>query len=100
LALRGELREKAIHYLRQAGLKASARSALQDAWLWFEQALDDWLSGSALRTARHIERAARQFVLRFCAGAWRSIAPILSNKASGRHSLSTLFSARSLPSVG
>ena len=27
-ALRGELREKAVHYLRQAGLKAAARSAL------------------------------------------------------------------------
>ena len=38
-ALRGELREKAVHYLRQAGLKASARSALQDARGWFEQAL-------------------------------------------------------------
>jgi class 3 adenylate cyclase/tetratricopeptide (TPR) repeat protein len=39
-ALRGELREKAIDYLRQAGRKASARSALQDARLWFEHALD------------------------------------------------------------
>jgi tetratricopeptide (TPR) repeat protein len=38
-ALRGELREKAVHYLRQAGEKASARSALQDAQAWFEQAL-------------------------------------------------------------
>ena len=38
-ALRGELREKAVHYLRQAGLKAAARSALQDARGWFEQAL-------------------------------------------------------------
>ena len=38
-ALRGELREKAVHYLRQAGLKAAARSALQDARVWFEQAL-------------------------------------------------------------
>jgi predicted ATPase len=27
-AVRGELREKAVHYLRQAGLKAAARSAL------------------------------------------------------------------------
>ena len=39
-ALRGELREKAVHYLRQAGLKAAARSALPDARGWFEQALD------------------------------------------------------------
>jgi class 3 adenylate cyclase/tetratricopeptide (TPR) repeat protein len=38
-ALRGELREKAVHYLRQAGNKATARSALQDARGWFEQAL-------------------------------------------------------------
>jgi len=38
-AVRGELREKAVHYLRQAGLKAAARSALPDARVWFEQAL-------------------------------------------------------------
>ncbi|MEK7384813.1 MAG: hypothetical protein AABZ83_00105, partial [candidate division NC10 bacterium] len=38
-AFRGELREKAIDYLRQAGLKAAARSALSDARVWFEQAL-------------------------------------------------------------
>jgi transcriptional regulator with AAA-type ATPase domain/tetratricopeptide (TPR) repeat protein len=38
-AVRGELREKAMHYLRQAGNKAAARSALQDARAWFEQAL-------------------------------------------------------------
>src|SRR5678815_139979 len=38
-ALRGELREKAVDYLRQAGLKAAARSALPDARGWFEQTL-------------------------------------------------------------
>ena len=38
-ALRGDLREKAVHYLRQAALKAAARSPLQDARAWFEQAL-------------------------------------------------------------
>src|SRR5262245_56911974 len=38
-ALRGELREKAVDYLRQAGAKAAAGSALQDARIWFEQAL-------------------------------------------------------------
>ena len=38
-AVLGELREKAVHYLRQAGVKAAARSALQDARAWFEQAL-------------------------------------------------------------
>ncbi len=44
-AVRGELREK-VHYLRQAGLKAAARSALQDGRAWFEQALGAYqLSG-------------------------------------------------------
>jgi len=38
-AVRGELREKAVHYLRQAGEKAAARSALPDALGRFEQAL-------------------------------------------------------------
>jgi class 3 adenylate cyclase/tetratricopeptide (TPR) repeat protein len=38
-AIRGELREKAVHYLRQAGLKAAAQSAVQDARAWFEQAV-------------------------------------------------------------
>jgi class 3 adenylate cyclase/tetratricopeptide (TPR) repeat protein len=38
-ALRGELRDKAVHYLRQAGGKAAARSALPEARAWFEQAL-------------------------------------------------------------
>jgi class 3 adenylate cyclase/tetratricopeptide (TPR) repeat protein len=38
-AVRGELREKAVHYLRQAGLKAVARSAPQDARPWLDQAL-------------------------------------------------------------
>jgi tetratricopeptide (TPR) repeat protein len=38
-AVRGELREKAVHYLRQAGLRATARWALPDARAWFEQAL-------------------------------------------------------------
>jgi class 3 adenylate cyclase/tetratricopeptide (TPR) repeat protein len=39
-ALRGELREKAVGYLRQAGAKANGRSAFQDARLWFEQGLN------------------------------------------------------------
>jgi class 3 adenylate cyclase len=38
-ALQGELQVKAVRYLRQAGLKAAARSAPQDARAWFEQAL-------------------------------------------------------------
>jgi class 3 adenylate cyclase/tetratricopeptide (TPR) repeat protein len=38
-ALRGDLREKAVRYLRQAGNKSMGRSALQDARAWYEQAL-------------------------------------------------------------
>ncbi len=38
-AFHGELGEKAVSYLRQAGLKADARSALSDARVWFEQGL-------------------------------------------------------------
>ena len=38
-AVRGELKEKAVHYLRQAGRKGAARSALSDARIWLEQAL-------------------------------------------------------------
>jgi len=39
-AVRGNLREKAVDYLRQAGLKAAGRSALHDARVSFNQALD------------------------------------------------------------
>jgi predicted ATPase len=38
-ALCGEVWEKAVHYLRQAGLRATARSALLEARVWLEQAL-------------------------------------------------------------
>ncbi len=39
-AVRADLKEKAVHYLRQCGTKAAARSALSDAKDCFEQALD------------------------------------------------------------
>jgi tetratricopeptide (TPR) repeat protein len=39
-ALHGALADKALHYLRQAGLNAAARAAPQDARVRFEQALD------------------------------------------------------------
>jgi class 3 adenylate cyclase/tetratricopeptide (TPR) repeat protein len=38
--VQGELKEKAAHYLRQAGAKAAARSAVATARTLFEQALD------------------------------------------------------------
>lgn len=49
-AVRGELKDKALYYLRQAGGKAAARSALSDARNWFEQALDILASLSESRT--------------------------------------------------
>ena len=54
-ALRGELREKAVHYLRQAGHKAAARSALPEARGWFEQALG--VLGRCRRAASTLEQA-------------------------------------------
>jgi class 3 adenylate cyclase len=39
-AVHGELMEKAVHYSREAGAKAAARGALQEARTSFEQALD------------------------------------------------------------
>jgi class 3 adenylate cyclase/tetratricopeptide (TPR) repeat protein len=48
-AVEAELREKAVHYLRRAGGKAVARSALSDARTWFEQALDVLKSVPATR---------------------------------------------------
>jgi class 3 adenylate cyclase/tetratricopeptide (TPR) repeat protein len=38
-AFQGNLKEKAVYYLRQAGLKAAARSSVPDSRAWFEQAL-------------------------------------------------------------
>jgi class 3 adenylate cyclase/tetratricopeptide (TPR) repeat protein len=39
-AVRGEVWEKAFQYCRQAGVRATARSAHQEAVAWLEQALD------------------------------------------------------------
>ena len=56
-AVRAGLGEKAAGYLRQAGLKASARSALADARSWMEQALDilDALPDSASTLTQRFE---------------------------------------------
>jgi class 3 adenylate cyclase/tetratricopeptide (TPR) repeat protein len=40
-ASRGALGQRAVDYLRQAGRKAAARSALRDAMTWYEQGLAD-----------------------------------------------------------
>jgi class 3 adenylate cyclase/tetratricopeptide (TPR) repeat protein len=59
-ALRGEMREQAVPYLRQAGLKAAERSALREARAWFEEAL------SILRVLPESRSALEQaFEIRF-----------------------------------
>jgi DNA-binding SARP family transcriptional activator/tetratricopeptide (TPR) repeat protein len=78
-ALRGELWEKAVHYLRQAGDRAAARSALPDARAWFVQALDalDLLpeSQSTLREAFEIRLALRPVLAQL--GEHQQVLPLL-----------------------
>jgi predicted ATPase len=57
-ALRGRLGEKAVHYLRQAGLKATARSALREALARFDEALHA-LGGAGGKCSRAVPRARR-----------------------------------------
>ena len=83
-ALRGELREKAVDYLRQAGLKAAARSA-PDARLWFEQALGVLKALPATRST--LEQA---FEIRL------ELRPVLSQLGEVRQILETLREAETL----
>jgi class 3 adenylate cyclase/tetratricopeptide (TPR) repeat protein len=84
-ALRGELREKAVHYLRQAGVKAAARSALPDARVWFEQAL------GALETLPESPSTLEQaFEIRF------ELRPVLNLLGEARRSLESLREAEAL----
>jgi class 3 adenylate cyclase/tetratricopeptide (TPR) repeat protein len=84
-AVRGELREKAVDYLRQAGLKAAARSALPDARVWFEQALGvlEALPGSQAT----LEQA---FEIRF------ELRPVLTMLGEVRRALERLREAEAL----
>jgi class 3 adenylate cyclase/tetratricopeptide (TPR) repeat protein len=84
-ALRGELREKAVHYLRQAGLKADARSAFQDALACFEQAL------GVLETLPESQATlAQAFDIRL------ELRPALSHLGEGRRTLERLREAEIL----
>ena len=84
-ALRGEMREKAVHYLRQAGLKADARSAFQDALACFEQAL------GALEVLPERQATLEQaFDIRL------ELRPALSHLGEGRRTLERLREAESL----
>jgi tetratricopeptide (TPR) repeat protein len=84
-ALRGEMREKAVHYLRQAGLKADARSAFQDALACFEQAL------GVLEVLPESQATLEQaFDIRL------ELPPALSHLGEGRRTLERLREAESL----
>jgi class 3 adenylate cyclase/tetratricopeptide (TPR) repeat protein len=84
-ALRGELREKAVHYLRQAGLKAATRSALQAARGWFEQALGVL---EALPESQAILEQAYEIRL--------ELRSVLAQLGEGRQSLEQLREAENL----
>jgi predicted ATPase len=75
-ALRGELRDKAVDYLRRAGQKAAARSALVEARSWFEQALD------RLEDAQRLANRAVEFLpprSGFAIHAWHLLGDIATH---------------------
>jgi predicted ATPase len=84
-AFRGELRERAVHYLRQAGLKADARSSLRDALACFEQALG--VLEALPESASTLEQA---FDIRL------ELRPALSNLGETRRTLERLREAEAL----
>ncbi len=84
-ALRGELRERAVDYLQQAGLKAAARSAPQDALVWFEQALG--LLGALPENQATLEQA---FEIRL------ELRPVMQQLGEGRRILERLREAEAL----
>jgi tetratricopeptide (TPR) repeat protein len=84
-ALRGELREKAVHYLRQAGLKADARSAPREALACFEQAL-----GVLEALPESVSTVEQGFDIRL------ELRPVLSILGEGRRMLERLREAEAL----
>jgi len=84
-AVRSGLKEKALHYLREAGAKAAARSALPDARAWFEQALD--ILNSLPESHAAMEQA---FEIRL------ELRPVLRQLGEGRQMLAHLREAETL----
>jgi len=84
-AVRGDLKEKAVHYLRQSGAKAAARSALADAQACFEQAL------GILRTQpESITTLEQGFEIRL------ELRPVLRQLGEGRQMLDHLREAEAI----
>ncbi len=95
-ASRGEVWDKAVAYLRQAGAKAIGHSAYREAVTFFEQALE------ALRhlpDSRHTREQAIDLRLdmRFALSAFGEFRRILDPAARGRH---PCHDARRFPSTG
>lgn len=84
-AVRGELKDKAVHYLRQSGAKAAARSALCDAKACFEQALDILKTQPETRTT--LEQG---FEIRL------ELRPVLRQLGEGRQMLEHLREAEAI----
>jgi transcriptional regulator with AAA-type ATPase domain/tetratricopeptide (TPR) repeat protein len=84
-AVNGGLREKAVGYLQQAGLKASAKSALADARTWFEHALGVLATLPESRTTRE-----QTFEILF------QLRPVLSQLGEVRRSREPLLQAATL----
>jgi class 3 adenylate cyclase/tetratricopeptide (TPR) repeat protein len=84
-ARQGELRETAVRYLRQAGLRAAARSALSDARAWFEQAL-----GTLETLPENRSTLEQGFEIRL------ELRPVLTQLRDVRHALERLHEAESL----
>lgn len=84
-AVQGELQEKAVHYLRQAGARAAARSALSDARIWFERALS--ILKSLPETQATLEQA---FEIRF------ELRPVLRQLGEARQMVAHLREAEDL----
>src|SRR5262249_41188967 len=84
-ALHGELREKAVHFLRQAGLKAAAQSAFLAARAWFERAT------SVLETLPETSSSLEQAIdIRL------QLRPVLTQLGEARAMLQPLAQAESL----
>jgi class 3 adenylate cyclase/tetratricopeptide (TPR) repeat protein len=84
-ALQGELRETAVRYLRRAGLRAAARSALSDARAWFEQAL-----GALEALPENRSTLEQGFEIRL------ELRPVLTQLRDVRHALERLHEAERL----
>jgi class 3 adenylate cyclase/tetratricopeptide (TPR) repeat protein len=84
-AVRADLKEKAVHYLRQCGAKAAARSALPDAKACFEQALD--IVKTQAETPATLEQ---EFEIRL------ELRPVLRQLGDGRSMLEHLREAETI----